>query len=82
MTCLNPKASEAGFRVAFCQCAKCIKPRYIGVRFQVAEDHFDAARPYKVIDMAVKFNRCKGRYTTKSQAQARARTLNSRNGGK
>jgi ribosomal protein L32 len=41
-----------------------------------------AARPYAVMDTWVMSNQCKGRYPTKEQAQARARTLNSRNGGK
>lgn len=49
-------------------------------RYQVEYETY--SDEYKVIDTWVSVGRMQGRYATKAQAQARARTLNSRNGGK
>jgi len=61
------------------QYAKLNKP---AKRYQVENTTsvFDFSNHYSVIDTWTK--QCKGDYATESQAQARARTLNSRNGGK
>jgi hypothetical protein len=55
---------------------------YTAKRYQVTTNALmrDAARPYIVIDTWCQS--VKGRYETMTKAKARARTLNSRNGGK
>jgi hypothetical protein len=52
------------------------------MRYQVTTNVLmrDAARPFIVIDTWCQS--VKGRYETMAKAKARARTLNSRNGGK